>query len=106
MATTQLALLFIGALATAATVGFFYRFGDRLTALLVELAAPILWGLFALSSMDVIVRDAAWASASEPVTPLVWVGIGFAVATFLLWLYDLFEGGSEAAMETDLGVVR
>lgn len=104
MANTQLSVLFIGALATAATYGIFYQFRDRWTGLLVEVGAAALWGLFALSSMNVIVRDAAFASSSEPIWPLVYLGVGMSLLALLYVIYDGAQGvGSEASEATLLG---
>lgn len=89
MAMTELALLFIGALATLATVGMFMDFRDLWTPVIVSFAAAMLWGLFGMSSFDVIVRDTSFAEASEPILPLVWLGFGFAFATGMFWLWQL-----------------
>jgi phosphate/sulfate permease len=102
MAVTQLALLFIGALAFVATLGLFYRFGDRWTGILVEGLAAVLWGLLGLSAMDVIVRQSSFASASEPIWPLVFLGIGMALGVGLYAVYDIVEGVGRTANETDL----
>jgi len=102
MAVTQLAVLFIGLMAFLATLMFFLPFPEPYTAVLVEFAAAMLWGLFALSAFDVIVRDASFATASEPIWPLVFLGVGMALATFLLALHDLFSGAMETAASTDL----
>lgn len=96
---TQLALLFIGAIALLATFGLFYRFGDRWTALLVEFSATFLWGLFAISAMDVIVTSHVSPPESDAIMPLVYLGIGFAFVTFVYSLYDLVEGVNQEAQE-------
>jgi len=100
---TQLALLFIGTLATLATYGLFYQFGDRWTNLLIEFGASALWGLFAVSAMDVIVREAAFTTESEPIWPLVFLGLGMSVLALLYAIYDLAVRVSEEATETDIG---
>lgn len=103
MAMTQLALLFIGGLAVLGTLGFFVGFADRWTALLVEFATAMLWGTFAISALDVIVTEGVDPPVSEPIMPLVYLGIGLAVITFLLALNDLVVGVAGEATETDIG---
>jgi uncharacterized membrane protein YuzA (DUF378 family) len=105
MAMTQLALVFLGSLATLATIGMFVNVFDRWTSLLVTFLAAILWATFGLSSFDVIVRDAAYASASEPITPLAYLGIGLAMIIGVYGLADLVMGVGEEASDTDMSEV-
>lgn len=102
MAMTELGLLFIGALAVIGTYGLFYTFRDAWTNLLVEFGTAFLWGLFAYSSMDVIVRSTSFASASEPIMPLVILGVGMALLAFFYALYDLVEKLGQQASDVDL----
>lgn len=103
MAMTQSALIFIGALATLSTLGLFINLGDRWTNILVEFTASILWGLFGLSSWDVIVIDSFAVHHSEPILPLVYLGFGFAFILALYALYDLVVGAGQQAKETEFG---
>lgn len=100
MAMTQSALMFMGAMATGlAYLGLFKNFvgDDRWTRVLILFASSIVWGVFGLSSYDVIVRDTAYASASEPITPLVYLGFGLAGIMALFGIYEMFQAiGSDA----------
>lgn len=103
MAMTPIALIFLGFVALLATLGIFMkRQLDRQTKILVTFMAAALWGLFALSAMDVVVRDAAWASASESLDPLMWMGFGMAALTSLYGIYDVFAGLGREAEDTDV----
>lgn len=105
MAMTELTLVFLGSLATLTTIGMFVDVFDRWTSLLVTFLASILWATFGLSSFDVIVRDAAYASASEPITPLAYLGIGMAMIIGVYGMADLVVGISEEASDTDTSEV-
>jgi len=105
MSMTELTVVWLGSLATLTTVGLFYQFGDRWTALLIEFGGAMLWSLFAVSSMNVIVTDGVAPPVSEPMLPLVYLGIGMALVTFLFALYDLFKGVSAEASDMDVGQV-
>lgn len=108
MAMPQLGLLFIGALALILTgvagwLALNANRSDTWTRVLSDVAAALLWGLFGLSAMDVIIRDAAFSSNSEPVWPLVYLGFGAGLIVFLYALYDLLVGvGSEVPTEGDV----
>lgn len=102
MQMSELLLAWLGSVALLATYGLFYQFRDRWTALLVEVAATVLWSLFAVSAMDVIVPSGASTPVSQPMYPLVYLGIGFAFVTFAYFMYDLVVGISEEASEADL----
>ena len=107
MAMTELLLAWLGTLAVAATAlaGWFAMNAARVekwTRVLVEFAASVLWALFAVSAMDVIVPSGASTPVSESIYPMVFLGIGFALVTFVYFLYDLVVGISEAASESDL----
>lgn len=99
---TELLLAWLGTVALLATVGLFYRFGDRWTALLVELTGAVLWGLFAVASMTVIVPSGAAEPATASMDVLTYLGVGFSVATFLYFTYDLLVGLGDEASEADL----
>lgn len=88
MAMTQLALLFMGALATLATVGMFVNLDDA-SRILVSFSGAILWAFFGMSAFDVYVDEAA--TKSEPITPLAYLGIGFAVIVGLFAFYTLID---------------
>lgn len=102
MAVTELTLVFIATLATLATVGMFLNFADRWTELLVTFAASLLWGVVGMSSFDVIVRDTSFATASEPIEPLVYLGFGFAGIIAIYGLHDLLVGVRDEASDADL----
>lgn len=102
MALTELLLVWLGSVALLATYGLFYNFRDRWTQLLVEFGAAILWALFAISSMNVIVPSGASTPVTEPMTMLVYLGIGFALVTFVYGLFDLMTGIGAEATETDI----
>lgn len=108
MAMTELLLVWVGSVALLATYGLFYQFRDRWTAILVEFGASVLWGLFAVSAMDVIVPSGASTPVSASMDMLVYLGIGFALVTFVYFLYDLLAGiGAEAEdVSVDLGGSR
>lgn len=99
MVMTEGALLFLGALATLATIGMFIDFGDEPTRIVIGFVAALLWGIFGMSSFDVIVVDSYAAVKSEPITPLAYLGIGFAMVLTGFWFYKLVRiltGGGEA----------
>lgn len=89
MAVTELTLLFLGGLATLGTVALFQNYADPWTELVVTFGTAILWGIVGMSANDVIVRQTSFATASEPITPLVYVGFGFAAVIFLYGFHDL-----------------
>jgi hypothetical protein len=97
-----LLLAWLGTVALLATLGLFYRFGDKWTGVLVEFTAAMLWALFALSSMDVILTTGTSDPVSQPVRPLFFLGIGMALGTFAYGLYDLMAGAGTEAEEADL----
>lgn len=92
MAMTQLALLFLGSFATLTTLGLFVDFGDDITGALVGFVGALTWGLFGVSAFDVIVRQTPFASASEPITPLAYLGIGLSVVVGLFSVKRLLAG--------------
>lgn len=102
MAVTETTILILSALATLSTIGMFLNFADRWTELLVTFTAAVLWGVLGWSSFDVIVRDTSFATASEPITPLVYVGFGFAAVIFLYGITDLLTGVKAEVRDTDM----
>lgn len=100
MAMTMSALWFMGALAAGTGwLGLFREFDDHWTPVLLTFLSAITWALFGLSAYDVIVLDTAVASASEPIMPLVLLGLGLAFITALFGLYDLVTGLSREASD-------
>lgn len=86
MAMTQMGLFILGALATLSSVGMLREISDALTNLVIALASAVVWALFAYGALDVIVRDSYAATASEPMYPLVYVGVAFAGISLLVVL--------------------
>lgn len=97
MAMTELGLLFIGTLATMATLGIFVDFRDsdgapdRATSVLVAFLGGVLWAVFAVSSNDVIVRSSSVATSSEPIEPLFWLGVLMAMLVGIYAIYSLLK---------------
>lgn len=112
MVMTEFGLLFIGSLATLATLGIFYDFRDadgkpdRATSVLVAFLASVLWGGFGLSASDVIVRDTSFANASEPIEPLFWLGVLMALLVGSYAIYGLFKAFYHEATEGDAGLIQ
>lgn len=101
MAMTDLALVWLGTLAAVATAGLFVSFADRWTEFVVDVLAMVLWGVFGISSFDVIVGESP--TASEPILPLAYLGIGLAAAVGVYTAYDLVTGAAEQARDADVG---
>jgi len=101
MALTSLSLVWLGSVALLATLGLFYQFGDQWTGVLVEFVAAVLWAMFALSGMNVVVSDTN-PPATEPMMPLVYLGVGFALLTFLFAMSDLLQTLRGDAADLDL----
>lgn len=91
MAMTELTLVFLGVLATLASLGLFVDFGDQWTRLVISFTAAILWGVFGLSAFDVVILFTD-PIQSEPILPLAYLGIAFALMVALYAVWDLFEG--------------
>jgi len=102
MAVTELTLVFMATLALLATIGMFLNFADRWTELVVTLTASILWGVVGLSSFDVIVRNTSFATASEPILPMVYIGFSLAGMIAIYALADLVTGVAAEADEADI----
>jgi hypothetical protein len=95
MAMTQLTLLLLAALATLATVGMLLDL-DRDTQMIIPFLAAILWAFEGLAAWDVIVStevvNGDIVTVSEPILPLVYLGIGMAMATASYGIWYLMEG--------------
>lgn len=89
MVMTQPALLFMGFLATVAGIGVFLDFGDDATRVILAFLSAAVWSMFGIGSFDVIVRESSFASQSEPIMPLVFLGVGMAAIFGLFGLYSL-----------------
>jgi len=90
MAATPLpVLLFLGSLATLASVGMARDFDDDGTDILLAFFAAITWGLVGLSSFDVYVNEAA--SKTQPVYPLAGLGVALASICALFGIQRLLE---------------
>jgi len=104
MAMTELTLIWLGSIATLATIGMFVDFGDEATGVLISFSASILWGWFGMSAFDVIIDDAA--TVSEPISPLAYMGLAFGAVIGLLSLYRLIRAiGSETGATEAEGVI-
>jgi hypothetical protein len=105
MAMTQPVLLFIGALATLATIGMFVGFADDWTGVVVAFAASLLWGIFGISSFDVILQE---TGVSMVVTywPLVIIGVGFALMTGIFAIMELLFAFNTGASDIDTSLVE
>lgn len=103
MAMTELLLVFIGTLATLATLGLFVRFDDRWTGILLGFLASALWAILGFSAYDITMPG---GTDSEPVMPLVVIGFGLGALVFLYSMHDLFFGATEEAAEANIDLVR
>jgi uncharacterized membrane protein YuzA (DUF378 family) len=101
MVMTQPALAILAGLGTLALIGMFRNF-DGATQVLIRFVGAIVWGMFGLGSFDVIVRSTSYASASEPILPLAFLGIGLAVVMALFALLELFGVIRRDAGEVDV----
>jgi drug/metabolite transporter (DMT)-like permease len=102
MVMTEPALLFIGSL--AALLGFyglFKEYDDNWTPVLLTFTSAILWGVFGLSSRNVIVPDAGTSHQTEPIEPLFFVGLGLAFMTVLFGLQQLVSAFGKDAADVD-----
>lgn len=92
------ALLWLGTFAAlAGFLGLFKRFDDNWTPVLLTFLSAFAWGWFGVSSGDVLVRDTPFASASEPIQPLFYMGLGLAFITALFGIWQFFKAiGSDA----------
>lgn len=103
MAMTQPMLLFIGVLAAIATVGIFNNWADNWTGVIVAFGAAFLWGIFGISSFNVLViRDATVTSVTF--MQLVVIGVGLAMMTGVYGITALMYafGGDADDIDTTL----
>lgn len=104
MAMTQLALLFMGIVALAASMGFFINF-DEDTRLVVTFLAVLTWLMFGFSAFDVIVTEGVSPPVSEPIMPLVFLGFGLTVVTAVFWFHQVLVRFASETESADLGGV-
>lgn len=100
--TPQLMVVFIGSLATIASIGMFVQFGDE-TDLLVPFIAAILWGTDGLLSFDVIVTSTDAVTRSEPQMSIAILFIGFGLVCALYGVWQIFKAPAREMEETDMG---
>jgi amino acid transporter len=105
---TQLALLFIGALATGlAFVGLFVDLDagtddpDPWTPVVLLFASALLWGLFGMGAFSVRVPDGTNGSEIVTIMPLVLIGLGLAMCVGLYAFYELFRALRRQAADVD-----
>lgn len=91
MVMTQSALLFMGVLATLATVGLFQNFGDEATRAVVGFAGSIVWFGVGISAFDVVIEETGSPPMQEPIMPLVFLGFGFGAVVALFSLNVLVQ---------------
>lgn len=101
MVMTQSALLFMGALATLATIGLFQNFSDDATRAVVGFAGSIVWFGVGISAFDVVIEETGSPPMQEPIMPLVFLGFGFGAVVALFSLYALMEGIRDSADVSD-----
>jgi len=105
MAMPQLSLLFIGTLATAAGfTGLSYDFDDEWTAPLLAFISAILWGLFGMSSLDVLVPAGSSTSSIE-IFSLALLGFALGFTTLLFAVYEFFMAWKESTNDVDPGAI-
>jgi len=104
MAMPLNALLFLGVLAVLTAAAMFLDWDDGATRIVFAFASSILWGAFGLSSFSVNISDAN-PGVTEPIYPLAYLGVAFAVMTFPLSVLWLLQFVGQAADETSLDSV-
>lgn len=102
---TQTTLLFIGTLATLATIGLFVDFADDWTGVVVAFAASLLWGIFGISSYDIVIFDGATTYTTTNM-PLVAVGIGFSIMVALYALAMLMGTFNTESSDVDTSLLN
>jgi len=104
MAMTQLALVFMGVLAaTLSGLGLLGPFNDDGTNVILSFIGAVVWGFFGLSSFDVIVFSSAYASQSEPIMPLVFLGVGLSIVVGVFSFHTLLKGVKDETEATTEG---
>lgn len=104
MPITELTFVWLGSIATLATIGMFHNFGDGATRIIVSFVASILWGAFGMSGFNVIVDDAA--TVSEPILPLAFLGIAFSVSAGLFAFYNMLVVGTQEIDDTSTSMIQ
>lgn len=102
---SQTTLLFIGALATLATVGLFVDFADDWTGVVVAFGGSILWGIFGLSAYDITIYEGATVY-SETDMALVAIGIGFGIMVGMYALAMLFSAFNTESSDVDTSLLN
>lgn len=105
MAMTQSILLFIGVLATLATIGLFVDFADDWTGVVVAFAGALLWGIFGMSAYDVQIYDSATVYTTTYM-PLVAIGIGFSIMVGLYALAMLLSAFNTESGDVDTSLLN
>lgn len=90
MATTELSLAMLGTMAALCSLVLVLN-ADRPTTVVLSFVGAMLWGLFGLSAFDVLVLDTYAATKSEPILPLVYMGIGLSIVVGMFWLLQLVK---------------
>lgn len=101
--TPAFALYILGALATLGTIGLFMDFNDDVTHIVVGFAASIVWGLFGMSSFDVIVADSGGVITTNAILPLAYLGIALSL---VIGLYVIWEFLAVLGSETPGGTIE
>ncbi len=88
-------------LAGIASVGMAVRI-DPTADLLMPFVAALLWGAVGLSAFDVVVDATFGDVVTRPITPLAWLGIGFALLATLFGIYQLISKPAEELEQSDM----
>lgn len=91
MVMTETGLLFLGTFGILATAGMFLNYDDGWTNVVLGFFAALLWGIFGMTSFDVLVVETYYATRSEPIMPFVILGIGLAGIIMLYSVYQAYE---------------
>lgn len=102
---SETTLLFIGVLATLATIGLFVDFTDDWTGVVVAFGGAILWGIFGMSAYDVKVYEAATVY-STTYMPLVVIGIGFGIMVGIYSVAMLFSAFNTESDDVDTSLLN
>jgi len=101
MTTTPTTLVFLGAVATLATIGMMIDM-DIATQLVVSVFAAVGWAITANAALDVMTAPGRTA-ASEPVWGVVYVSVILALATGVFSLLYIIETLGSSAGATESG---
>ncbi len=102
MAVTEATLISLGVLATLLSAGLLMSM-DSETRIILGFSGAITWGLVGLSAFDVLIPATGETPEQITVTPLVYIGFGFAIIVFIMTLLQLFAkiGEKSGATEGD-----